>query len=256
MIRVFSIVCSCAGRDGATARFSDMAADRLKERAAQAGETVEYECITADTVNLSFCRSCNSCFKKGSCPLDSVDDMPKIKEKLICADVIFFCSPVYMGTMSGFAKSLIDRIAYYAHRFEFAGKTAAVLVTTSTNHGSETVNDIKKMLQFMGASVAYAGCAYRHEGEPNIHLPQEMAPELSRLSESVLESLNAPEKYIEEWQELSFIHRNRMNKKSARLLEIAKIQLPDEARVCIERGYGNFKTLTDYVLSMRGGEKE
>ena len=256
MIRIFSIVCSCAGRDGATARFSDMAAGMITERAAETGETVEYECITADTVNLSFCRSCSNCFYKGGCPLDNVDDMAKIKEKLISADVIFFCSPVYIGTMSGFAKSLMDRIAYYSHRFEFAGKTAVVLVTASNNHGNATVNDIKKMLQFMGASVAYAGCAYRNGGEPNIYLPDQMAPELYRLAESVLESLNSPDKYIEKWQEQSFMYRNKMNKIAKKFSEIVGIQLTDEMRVCIERGHGNYKTLTDYVLSMKSGEKE
>ncbi len=245
----------CAGKSGATAKFSDMAAKRIEECAVKKGERVECECITADTINLHFCRSCNNCFSNGICPLDSVDDMRNIKIKLLAADVIFFCSPVYIGTMSGFAKSLIDRIAYYSHRFELAGKTAAVLVTTSNNHGDETVRDMKKQLQFMGASVAYAGCAYRHRGEPNIHLPDQMAPELDRLTHNVLESLKAPEKYIEKWQDISFIKRNENNKKAKKLSDLLGIQIPDETMVCLKRRHCDQRTLTDYVISKKNEDR-
>ena len=252
-MRVLSIVCSCSGKSGITTMFSDMAAKKLTERSALSGESVEYECITADTVDLRFCRSCNGCFITGVCPLDSVDDTAKIKEKIISSDVIFFCTPVYLTTMSGFAKSLLDRIAYYSHRFDLAGKTVAVLVTTSNNHGDATVNEVKKMLQFMGASVAYAGCAYRHVGDPNIYLPEQMAPELDRLADNILDCLNAPEKYIEKWQDISFIKRNKTNQKVVLESEILGLQIPDETRVCIERGLNNYRTLTEYVLSMKGG---
>ncbi len=57
MIRVFSIVSSCSGENGITAGFSDMTAEKLSQRAADLGESIEYECITGDTVRLSFCRS-------------------------------------------------------------------------------------------------------------------------------------------------------------------------------------------------------
>ena len=74
-------------------------------------------------------------------------------------------------------------------------------------------------------------------------------------SEDVIKAVlsKAPEKCIEKWQEVSFIKRNQMNRRAAAQSEILGLTLPDDARVCIERGHNNYKTLTEYVLSMKDG---
>ena len=253
MIRVFSIVSSCSGENGITAGFSNMVAEKLSQRAADLGESIEYECITGDTIRLSFCRSCNNCFNQGVCPLDKTDDMAKIKEKLLAADIIFFCSPVYLAGMSGFAKCVIDRMAYVARRFELAGKTAAVLVSTSYSYGKETAEEIKKALQFMGASVAYAGYVCRSRNNPNIYIPEQMDKLTDEISDRLLASLEGPGRFIEVWQDQAFIIRKKINRRALLMNEIAGVDIPDEVKVCTERGYGQYKTLSEYVSKTYNG---
>ena len=89
-----------------------------------------------------------------------------------------------------------------------------------------------------------------------IHLPDQMAPELDRLTHNVLESLKAPEKYIEKWQDISFIKRNENNKKAKKLSDLLGIQIPDETMVCLKRRHCDHRTLTDYVISKKNEDRE
>ena len=113
LIKVFSFVGSQAGNKSRTARFSDMVADKLKS---YIQEPIAYERLTGADVHLDFCRSCESCFSTGKCPADAGDDMGMIKQKMLEADMLFFCSPVYAGSMSATAKAVVDRLAYWCHR--------------------------------------------------------------------------------------------------------------------------------------------
>ena len=251
MIRVFSFVGSCAGEASFTARLSDMAAERLRLLAEAGGESVEYERVTGADIRIDFCRSCDSCFKKGFCPLDSGDDMAALKQKILDADVLFFCTPVYLGTMSGFAKCVMDRISYWAHRFELAGKTAAVLVSTSNSYGKETADWLKKCLQYMGASVAYSGAACRHQGTPNIHLPSQIEPELDAAAENILACLASPESFVEHWQDRHYWHWNWLNQKTRTFMDLIGEEPPEEVIVRERSGQLDFGSLQEYIISLK-----
>ena len=248
-MKVFSFVASCRGTESVTARFSDLAADRLAKHAAEIGETVDYECIRGDQLRVSFCRSCESCFQKGVCPLDRSDDLDMLKQKILEADILFFCSPVYAGTMSGMAKVVIDRLAYWMHRGELAGKTAAALVTTSNNFGSETAQQLAFALRMMGAAVAYEGVVSRHLGRVNIHLPHQLDPELDALSESLLNCYQDPAAYINSAQDLSFAARSRDYRNARAFTDLVGIEASCEMLVWEERGFLNHPTLSEYVRS-------
>lgn len=246
-MRVFSFVASCRGTESVTARFSDLAADRLATHAAKIGETVEYERIRGDQLSVGFCRSCENCFRKGVCPLDRSDDLSMLKQKILEADILLFCSPVYAGTMSGMAKAVIDRLAYWMHRGELAGKTAAALVTTSNNFGDETAQQLGFALRMMGAAVAYEGAVSRHIGRVNIHLPNQLDPELDSLSESLFSCYQDPAAYIDSSQDRNFAARSREYRHARAITDLADIEPRSEMLVWEERGFLRYPSLSDYV---------
>jgi multimeric flavodoxin WrbA len=61
------------------------------------------------------------------------------------ADGVIFVSPVYTGNVSGLMKSLMDRLAYTAHRPAFLGKPAMLVAT-----GSSFTGDSLKALGWFG----------------------------------------------------------------------------------------------------------
>lgn len=247
------MVASCAGEKSHTAKFSDMVAERLGTIADSCGETMEYERITGADLKLNYCRSCENCFKNGICPLDKEDDMAEIKQKMLSADIIFFCSPVYCGSMSALMKGVLDRLSYWMHRLELAGKTAAVLVTASSNHGPQTAEGIAEAVRFLGASVAYSGCVYRHKGVwgPCMYLQPEMEPLLNDICSRVMDSLKTPEKYITSGQELGFQTLNRTSRHARKLADLIGEEPKNEVLVWEQRSLDRCKTLREYVAGMR-----
>lgn len=223
-----------------------MAAEKLKARAAEQGESVEYERLTGADVRLEFCRSCDNCFFRGPCPMDARDDMPLLKQKMLEADVVFFCSPVYAGSMSATAKAVIDRLSYWTHREELAGKAAAVLVTTSGNHGAETVAEIADTIQYMGVSLAYAGFVNTH-ARPNIYLEEDMEPETDKIAASLLDCLKDPVKYIVPKQNMTFYYLSRSYARQKRIDEMIGKESSVEVRVCDERKFMEYRNLQEYV---------
>ncbi len=249
-MKIFSFVGSQAGERSGTAHFSDMVGEKLKARLEEKGETVEYERLTGADVHLDFCRSCKACFNKGQCPADEGDDIPLIKQKLLEADVVFFCSPVYAGSMSATCKAVVDRLAYWTHREELAGKTAAVLVTTSGNHGEETVAEIVDTMQYMGVSMAYGGYVNTHD-RPNIYLKEDMDPETDKIVAAILDCLENPVKYITPKQNMSFYYFSRSYNQQKRISEIIGSEPTAEVKVCAERNFMHYKNLQEYVTALQ-----
>lgn len=156
-IKIFSFAASCAGKESHTAAFSDTLAQAFIKKAEAEGETVEYERMTGADVRIEYCRSCLSCFLRGFCPLDEVDDCAMLKRKMLEADILFFGTPVYLWQMSGIAKSVLDRISYWAHRYELLGKPCVVFSTTDTSHGLAVSKELSTLMRFTGAVVLDAG---------------------------------------------------------------------------------------------------
>ena len=109
--------------------------------------------ITADLLNVKYCRGCCSCFKNGICPLDSADDMKNIKKDLLEADLIIVSSPVYAHHVSGFMKNLIDRLAYWSHTFHLIGKRIIVCTSTSSSGSEYVISYLKKIMSALGGIV-------------------------------------------------------------------------------------------------------
>src|SRR5512145_638875 len=59
-------------------------------------------------MKISGCMGCQKCRGSGVCAID--DDMTKVKEDLIAADLVVLGSPMYMASETGQTKCLIDRL--------------------------------------------------------------------------------------------------------------------------------------------------
>lgn len=84
---------------------SDALAQAFAQGAREAGN--EVETITLKGKNIAFCKGCMSCQKTLKCAIR--DDANEIAEKVKCADVIVFATPVYYYGISGQLKTLLDR---------------------------------------------------------------------------------------------------------------------------------------------------
>ena len=85
---------------------SDLLCDQFMQGAQQAGHSVEKIFLKDRKIN--YCTGCGTCsVKQKPCPLK--DDMPKILDKMIQANVIVMATPVYFYTMNAQMKTLIDR---------------------------------------------------------------------------------------------------------------------------------------------------
>lgn len=251
MIRVFSFVGSCAGENSATAKLSDDLAEAFREVAGAAGEEVSYERMTGADLRIDYCRSCTSCFKKGVCPLDSVDDMPKLKEKMKECDVLLFGSPVYLWEMSGVTKSVIDRISYWSHRFELLGKPCAVFTSTDSSHGAEVADNLRLLMTFMGA-VSFDAA---HQTQKDRNDPERFRKTLHESAEHLLELYRDPASGITAFQQRAFFSRVYINRRVLLRAAGNADEIWDEVRVCEERGINRYVLMSEAIEALCGGNR-
>lgn len=251
MIKIFSCIASCAGEKSRTLIYSNALAAAFTRQAETIGEQVSYESLTGDKLKINFCRSCNSCFKKGVCPLAGTDDVEGLKEKFLAADIIFFGTPVYLGDISGVARCVFDRISYWAHRFELAGKVVAVFSTSSGNHMQETADRLKEFFEYMGAVVATSSYGVTNTGYPNLYLEHELNLAVDEVSKKILDVWQNPAPNITEQIEKYFAIRNRMTKKALLYEELTGVKPWEEFSVCHSRGMENYSTYAEYFTSRR-----
>ena len=235
-MKLFSFVASCAGKGSHTAAFSDTLAQAFIKKAEAEGETAEYELMTGADVRVDYCRSCVSCFYKGYCPLDKSDDMEKIKNKMLEADILFFGTPVYLWQMSGIAKSVLDRISYWAHRFELLGKPCVVFSTTDSSHGPEVAAELAMLMRFTGAVVINAGTKTIYGIETD---PEETA-------EKLMEVYKNPASGVTNIQQNAFLSRVIQVRKYFKSVT-DDTDIADEMRVFKERGLDRYVLLEEAI---------
>lgn len=250
MIKVFSYVASCRGKSSRTARMSNDLAKKFIEKAEKFGESVSYEMVTGDQLRIDYCKSCNNCFLRGECPLDNVDDMAKLKQKFLEADVIFFGTPVYLWEMSGIAKSVLDRISYWTHRMELAGKIAVTFDTASSNHGPEVADNLKKLLQFTGMNVVSSAYALTND-HPNLYYNKDMNPIYDEICDRILTVWKDPTAFITEENENIFKQIKAQTKRSMKIAELTGRTPTAETMANYERGILDFDNYKDMLISIK-----
>ena len=85
---------------------SEVLAKSFADGASYAGNKVEF--ITLKDKQIDFCKGCLVCQQTGNCVIK--DDVTKIMDKVIEADIVVWATPVYYYEMSGQMKVLIDRL--------------------------------------------------------------------------------------------------------------------------------------------------
>ena len=239
MLKIFSFVASCAGEKSHTASFSDTLAEAIQKELGKEGEKASYERLTGADIRIDYCRSCDNCFLKGSCSLDTGDDMAMLKQKILDCDIFLLGTPVYLWQMSGLAKSFLDRISYWTHRYELLGKPAVVFSTTDTSYGPEVSAELAKLLRFTGAPVIDAGT----ESMGGIEIPpEETAKKLTELWKN-------PGSGITFLQQNAFLSRVIMVRKYLRLHKDDK-EIVDEMKVFKDRGLDRYVLLEEAIRDL------
>lgn len=185
--KIFSLIGSRKGRASNTLKFCRMCLDALQQNCPDI--SIQTEILTADQWHIAGCRSCGICFQKGLCVQEQQDDIGKIKEKMLTADLIILASPVYAGTVSGDTKILIDRLSIWLHTMPLIGKNAVVLSTADSNHGDGAISYMRQILEYMGAVVLSQKNAFIHYGPALLGEPGSMKPVLDEITNTVLLSM-------------------------------------------------------------------
>jgi multimeric flavodoxin WrbA len=107
-LQVLGIVCS-PRKGGNTEILIQEALAGAKENGA------EIELMRISEMKIAACDGCMTCHQSGECRIK--DDMQEIYEKLLAADGIILGSPVYFWSISGQAKTLMDRTYALRHPY-------------------------------------------------------------------------------------------------------------------------------------------
>ena len=93
----------------------------------------------ASSMNVGFCRACNTCYKTGeACSFGG--DFNKIAPAILEADGVVFSMPVYWYSIPAQIKGVIDKLySFFVGEKEFAGKDCAVI--TCCEEADPTVMD-------------------------------------------------------------------------------------------------------------------
>lgn len=105
----------------------------LKAAAESGAET---ELLRLPDYKVEPCDGCNICLKEERCPLDEMDDMGRIRGKIIWADAILFAAPSYFGSVPGILKNLMDRsrpLKMAGHRLR--NRVVSALSVSGLRHG-------------------------------------------------------------------------------------------------------------------------
>jgi len=111
----------------------------VKEALASAREAgAQTELVSVIGKNIAPCDACSSCGKTGVCHIQ--DDMQSIYQQLEAADAIIFGSPVYFGTVSAQAKTIMDRTFSLVMNRRLKGKVAAPILAARRVGAGQTRN--------------------------------------------------------------------------------------------------------------------
>lgn len=102
---------------------SNLLAERFICGAKEAGHSVEV--IDAAHANIRPCTGCIHCGYEGPCSQN--DDMNKIRQKILDADMIVFVTPLYYYGMSAQLKILIDRFCAFNSSIQRKQMSSAML---------------------------------------------------------------------------------------------------------------------------------
>ena len=105
------------------------------DEAQKQGAMVELVTLAGKTI--SHCDACGVCGKTGKCHI--IDDMQDIYPKMAAADGIILASPVYFWSVSGQAKTLMDRTFALMEGSKLANKIGAAIAVADRSGGTGAI---------------------------------------------------------------------------------------------------------------------
>ncbi|HBF6023012.1 TPA: flavodoxin family protein [Clostridioides difficile] len=166
---------------------------QILEVTKQKFNSIEYEIITSNQLNIQPCNGCDTCFETAECPYDKYDDMGKLRQKIINSDFVIFGSPVYAHNVSGDLKIFFDRSSSWMHTMRLHGKGSMVCTTTSTSGHTTSLDYMSKIMNHYGSNlVAKYNCSVDYPEE--LYNEDWMGNTTELLSEEIIKSISNPQK--------------------------------------------------------------
>lgn len=110
----------------------------------------ETELIDIADRTITFCSGCLTCYATGSCIFD--DDAQEIFALMQEADGIVLGSPVYILSITGQLKQLLDRLTDAIHCQMLSGKYGCSVVTTGGGADQEVLAYLNRTLNLFGVT--------------------------------------------------------------------------------------------------------
>ncbi len=150
-MKIIALIGSPHVSKGNTARLTRIV---LEGAEAQGAKT---ETIYLTGKNVSFCKACDACHKRGRCPQD--DEYEAIRDKILEADGLILASPNYIFNVSGQMKAFMDRCCGVIHCLAFEGKYGASVVTSGGGDEKRIADYMNHFLITTGIKPVGSVCA-------------------------------------------------------------------------------------------------
>lgn len=248
-MKVLAVVCSHAGKRSNTAKLCGMIFEKLNTDVF--GKSAEFECITLDTLQIGFCKSCNYCFRWGKCPQAEHDDINILREKILRCDLLMMASPVYMCSVSGSYKNLIDRLALWCHTLSLAGKLCIPVSTTGNNHLTSAADIISSDMRMFGCIVLPAVCAKTELGNPLLSDAAQMQETLVSCCKNVEAALNDCGSFIHDISRGCFRASKVRFEILSRRLKSVDLKPHGELEIWENSGFGSYESFDELCASLQ-----
>ncbi|WDV44946.1 NAD(P)H-dependent oxidoreductase [Clostridiaceae bacterium M8S5] len=171
-------------RKGNTYKLTKLVQDNMNEQG-----DVEFEEIFLGDIDLGYCISCHNCILKGEefCPHRETTDM--LEQKMLNADAIIISAPVYMLSVPGVVKNLVDHFAYILHRPVLFDKNVLVVVSTAGGGDKKVAKYLKDVFEYWGANKVFI---FRHKVFAiKLEITDKLAQKAKRISKMFYNSIES-----------------------------------------------------------------
>ncbi len=158
--------------------------------AQKAGAEIEF--VDLCKQNIKYCIACGECFLKGTCIHE--DDFARLLERMRGSEGIIWGSPVYIDSVTGQMKTLLDRMAESIHCQHFLGKYGCAVATSGSSSERDVVTYLNNTFLKLGGNVVGGAWAATGSGPEAILIGENRAHELGKtLGEAIKKKREYPD---------------------------------------------------------------
>ena len=138
---------------GNTRAITDLFLDEFKD------EKNEFDEIILPNDFKNFCLGCANCILKGEDKCPHYNEVSKIEERILRADLIILSTPIFVGSCTGSLKALLDHFGYMwlVHRpkEEMFNKVGLIITSAGGSGVKQTTKLLKSNLFYWGVPKIY-----------------------------------------------------------------------------------------------------